>query len=372
MDADAYNNPMDRTVLVVAAALTAWLAQPRPLFREIERTTDVAWLERLCTDRAYAETEYAQRGFKMAGTKGNRSLAYMRLGALGTAESLAAITRIETLMHQRSVLPQPAVPAAPLNLPAPHMTDFVWRPAAVTRFEGGREIAAYVLTLYGPPTLFLAVRSANTWSAPLMIPVPIPYGDPPRIAMSELPRGRLRVGFSAPDSQTGVAVYAPTPDAVEVTLAEVERDTDGDGWTDILERALQMHWFGRDSDLDGIPDDRDDAPSFKESPRADDEDARILRRSIFAMFGFTESPGALFVADTSRRLQPDGLPGPVFYQDGNGGVRVTWKILEKTADTATVEITDFENALAGSGNDIRLRKIDNDWYVVAIVLRWIS
>jgi len=35
---------------------------------------------------------------------------------------------------------------------------------------------------------------------------------------------------------------------------------------------------------------------------------------------------------------------------------VTWKLVEKTADPATVEVTDYEGPLAASGNDVRLKK----------------
>ena len=364
---------MARAVLLAAVTLAVAIPQPPavPLFRGIARSNDVAFLERLCTDRPYAEAEYAQRGRMMGGVKGNRAAAYVRLGAMGTPESLAAIARIEQAAHQRSVLPQPATPGTFAYHPAPHMTDPVWGPAADTRTEDGRQIAAYVLNAYGPPALFLAIASEGRWSPPLMVPSQIPYGEPPRIALSALPNDRVRVTFSAPEAR-GQAIYAPTPDALEVTLAELLRDTDGDGWTDIIERHLGLNWRASDSDFDGIPDDRDAAPDYRERPAADDEDAQMIRRAVFAMFGFTESPGALFVADDSRRLQFDGLPGPVFYREGNGGVRVTWKILDKTADTATVEVTDFEGALAASTNHLTLRRIEGHWYVVEIKLISIS
>ena len=171
-----------------------------------------------------------------------------------------------------------------------------------------------------------------------------------------------------------MSVIHPSPDAVEVRLPDIEKDSDGDGWTDILERHLQMSWLSKDTDGDGIQDDRDPAPDFRE-PAGDrtDEDVQIHKRAVFAMFGLTEAPGALFVADNSRRLQVDGLPGPVFYREGHGGVRVTWKVESKTASEAIVEITDFEGVLAASGNELKLRKAaDGGWYVVSIRMKWIS
>ena len=54
------------------------------------------------------------------------------------------------------------------------------------------------------------------------------------------------------------------------------------------------------------------------------------------------------------------------------GVRVTWKLVEKTADTATLEVTDYEGPRAASGDDVRLKKIDAAWYVTSITMTGIS
>jgi hypothetical protein len=356
--------------------MVAVFSQTRPwapaLVRQAQQSNDVQWLERLCTDLPFAEAEYAERGQNTGGVKGSRSAAYVRLGAIGSPASLAALARVEKVSYQRSVLPRPATPALPAYHPAPHMSDPVWRPVAQLRLQDGRSVGAYILSDYGPPTLFIALQRGQTWSPPLMIPMPMPYFDTPAIVLNEAAQGRIRFGFTPPDRGVrGTPIY-PTPDAIEVLLREVERDSDADGWTDIAERHLQMNWLSKDSDGDGIPDDRDAAPTYREPGALDDDDARILRRAIFSMFGLTESPGALFVADNSRRLQPAGLPGPLFYREGNGGVRLTWKILRKTENAATVELTDLEGALAASGNEVSLRKIDGNWYVVAIRGVWIS
>ena len=363
-----------RTLVLSGIALGVFLSQrpALPLFRDISQSIDVAWLDRLCTDREYAEAEYSQRGHNVSGVKGNRSAAYVRLGAIGTDESLAAIARIETRTHGRSVLPQPATPGTSVYHPAPHMSDWIWTPAARVSLTGGGEIAAYILDVYGPPSLYLAIGTGAGWSPALPTPVQVGVGRPPQITIRGLTNERVRVELTAPISGDGTVVYQPTPDAVELSLAELRRDTDRDGWSDILERQLQMNWRAADSDNDGISDDTDVTPSYR-PPNADtDEDARILQRAIFAMFGLTESSGALFVADTSRRLELHSLPGPVFYHEGNGGVRVTWKLLDKGVDHASVEITDFEGVLAASGNEVVLKKIHEQWYVVKITMKWIS
>jgi hypothetical protein len=205
----------------------------------------------------------------------------------------------------------------------------------------------------------------------------VPIEIPPfaEIALSEAAGGRLRVSFTnAPREGYPMTRIHPTPDAVEVTLAEVERDTDKDGWTDIEERFLQLNWNAADSDGDSIPDGQDAAPSYKErASDQNDDDARVLKRAVFALFGLTESPSALFVRDpSSRPLQFDGLPAPVFYRDAPGGVRVSWKVVERTAADAVVEITDYEGPLAASGTQVKLRRINGAWYVVSIRELWVS
>ena len=364
---------MMRIPLLAAAAAIAWISQtgrPPQLFRDIASSTDVAWLERLCVDLPYVEGEYATRGGNMGGVKGNRSAAYVRLGVLGTTESLAAIRRIETAARGRSVLPPPAIPQTPFYHPAPHMSDGRWWAAAQARLDDGRDVAAFILDLYGPRSLFIALRRAGTWTPPMMVPAAIP--DDALMTIAGVPGDRLRITLAEKPHAPSPLSFHPTPDALEFRLEEIEKDSDGDGWTDIAERHLQMNWLSADSDGDGIPDGRDSAPGYRPALAETDDDAQMLKRSVFAMFGLTEAPGALFVADKSRRLQFDGLPGPVVYREGNGGVRVTWKVESKTEGDATVELTDFEGALAASGNEVKLRKIDGGWYVVSIRMKWIS
>jgi len=363
--------------VLVCIAFVAWSelqtpVGPSPLTRQVATSNDVAWLERLCSDHRYAEEQFARRGANTGGVKQNRSAAYVRLGAIGSPESLAAVGRIEKLMRDRSVLPAAAEPGAPVYHPAPHMSDSILRSAAETALADGRAAAAYILDWYGPQAVFLALRSHGSWSRPSMVPAPLPQYVFVKIALQGLPGGRLRFALSGAEPRGDVPAIHPTPDAFEVALAEVERDTDGDGWTDIAERHLGLDWRKADSDGDGIADGVDAAPDFGALQAPNDEEAVILRTAIFAMFGLTESPAALVVADNSRRVHPFGLPGPLLYTQRQVGVRVTWKITAKSADAATVEITDYEGPLAASGNDVGLKKIGSDWYVVSIKMKWIS
>jgi hypothetical protein len=97
----------------------------------------------------------------------------------------------------------------------------------------------------------------------------------------------------------------------------------------------------------------------------------ILQQAIFAVFGLTESRWVLFGRDESvPQLEVPGLAAPVLYnrplradplKGAPGGVFVTWKIVRKTADEATVQISDWEGPLAAGGQDVFLRRINNEW-----------
>ena len=367
---------MTRAALVALAVILS-LAQtqrsPIPLHRVIEQSTDVAWLERLCLDPAYATEQQLKNGSRSFSVKAHRLNAYVRLGAIGSAESLAAVARIEKRMRDRTVLPDAAIPGRQSNHPASHVSDWVLRPRAEVRLADGRDVAAYLLSSYGPPMPFLAIRAGGSWSRPMMIPLPVDLMYPPTIALQELANGRVRLTFSADPAPAAAAGSRPVPDAIEVALADVQRDSDGDGWTDIAERHLEMNWRRADSDDDGIDDGHDDAPAYSALRAPNDENAEIVRTSLFAMFGLTDAPGALFVEDDSPPVHPFGLPGPLFYGRWKpGAVRVRWKITSKTSDAATVELTDYEGALSASGNAVVMKKIGGSWYVVAIKLLWIS
>lgn len=225
-----------------------------------------------------------------------------------------------------------------------------------------------VLDLYGPQSVFLAKRRAGSWSRPYLVPTAVP----PDASLSLVARanGRLRIGFTVkPHKGFPATRVHPAPHAIEVTLAEVERDSDGDGWTDVEERYLALDPNAADSDRDGLPDGRDATPSDGNRPNApSNEDTQILKRAVFSMFGLTGSPSALFVNDNSTRLRFDDLPGPVFYRDAAGGVRVNWKLIDKTESDAIVEVSDYEGPLAGSSSQLKLRRIQGQWYVVSIYM----
>jgi hypothetical protein len=165
---------------------------------------------------------------------------------------------------------------------------------------------------------------------------------------------------------------------MDVTM--ITRDTDRDGWTDAEEERLGLDPRKPDTDGDGIPDGKDICPAYAPRPGDDDEEARILQKAIFAVFGLSGSRDLIFVGEGSRRLQVWGYEGPILYgisadtwhKKHISGTWVGWKVTARTEREATVSIGDWEGTLAAGGQTVTLRKIQGDWYVVKMELGEVS
>jgi hypothetical protein len=363
--------------LVLALLLLSAQLRGPYLLQEIGSSQDVTWLERLATEPAHAEVEYS-RARRIGSPKDARSRAYLRLGDLGTPESLSAVARIEERFRSQSTLPRPVVLGRPRHHPAAHMSDATWRPDARVTAPGGREYGAFVLEFYGARSVFLAWRVGDgSWTRPRHTAIRTGYF---LVTLAARDNERIRVelvenpAFKGPPS--GIV---PKNIDGNIVIAELVRDSDADGWTDLEETELGLNPNSPDSDSDGLRDDRDAAPLFAPRAGVTSEDGEILQRAVFAVFGLTGASHALFAESKAHRLQLQGLPGPVIYSDSDrpvvdrgGGVQVSWRVIDRQADTATVEITDYEGVLAASGEHVTLRRIAGAWYAVARKMLWIS
>src|SRR5207244_1782683 len=125
---------------------------------------------------------------------------------------------------------------------------------------------------------------------------------------------------------------------MQFALEDIERDSDGDGWTDLEEGRIGTNPHAADSDGDGIPDGRDVCPLYP-LPRPDlsDDNNIILDKAVFAAFALTGSRQLLYVTPSTPRLHVRGYGGPLIFDraipnsGSTGGVYVSWKIHERTA-----------------------------------------
>ena len=101
-------------------------------------------------------------------------------------------------------------------------------------------------------------------------------------------------------------------------------------WLDRREETrLGLNGRNRDTDHDGIPDNRDPMPLFAMPSAQPGEDDRILQRALFAVFGLTGAPHALFIDSDSKRLHVESNAGPMLDGGAREGIRVGWRLVEK-------------------------------------------
>jgi hypothetical protein len=368
----------------------------RGLQERIGTSTDVGWLARIAVSSDAASDLWHTQPRPLGQPKDLRIAAYTRLGELGTPGSITAQRRVADALRVRPMIASSVSLTRAWTHPGWQMGDYCPVPIAATRARDGGEWVVLPADVLGSWQLFLthcAPGDRNHCTRPRPIgPWSLRYVKVDA-SLRELGDGRLQLAIAPkaalkPSIMDGTAPFEPPkvpgPETRTIVFEEIERDSDGDGWTDIEERTLGLDPNRRDSDGDGIDDGRDRAPLY--APTVSDaahEELQILAEAIFTAFGLNESPWVLLARDAKvRQLQPWGLSGPVLFNrflgkvnplsGGPGGVFVTWKIARKSQAEAVVEISDWEGPLAAGGQEIHLRRIANAWVVVGRQTTWIS
>ena len=341
----------------------------------IRNSTDLAWLERVLTDDGVARALTEPRNYS---TKAARTAAYARLGQIGTPESIATVERVEATFAKIPMLSRTVQTGVRFPHPAPHMSDLLLTSIAPFRVAGGRSYSLLELDMFGPraPYLLIQKPGERDWSGPYLAGPSLPNdrraGRQLAIGSASDTEIRPELRFQADAAQTPIPLEP-------ILIADVLRDSDGDGWTDLEERALGTDERRRDTDGDGIPDGEDICPTYAPSAgETSEDDAQILRRAIFAVFGLSRSHFAILVDGTSQKLQLSGFAGPVVYDQkrpdniGPGGTYVRWQLTSKSGDSARVYLYDWEGNLAASSNEATLRRVGDRWIVVSVQLIAIS
>ena len=351
---------------IVAAAAAAARQEPPSAGSRVETSADVAWLERVASSADAARE--AQGRSPIGQPKQLRIAAYARLGAIGTPDALAAIDRVERTLDAQALTP-PTVTLDRWPAIGLHMGDTPATLVGKILAPDGTTYGVVRASLLGGHDFFLvSTRTPDgaSWSRPKLI-APIAsfrYDDATSLA------------WTGPRTLTFKVAARTLP----IVLDEVERDSDGDGWTDLEEARLGTNPRDRDSDGDGLPDGRDVCPLFaRPAVNRTDEATAILQKAIFAAYAVTGSRDLLYVTPGSPRVHVAGYGGPMLLDraipksgNGEGGTWVGWKIARRDATTAVVELTDWEGLLAGGGVDVRLTKVGAAWVVVSVRMTWVS
>jgi len=360
-------------------------------FQRVSESVDIHWLEQVAGSISTAG-QLRPGGGLSGHSKDLRTAAYARLGSLGTPESLAAVKRIEAIGN----IPAPElVPLSGWTHPCWHFSDPEVKPLAQAKGNDGTTYAIMADSMLGDLDLFLVHTKTPgniaSWSRPKLIPNRVYRGlRDPKLTVSD--SGALLFSFTQENPgprglMEGTHDPGPKPQTTgpqqwKLSPKEIERDSDGDGWTDIEENRLGLNPLRPDSDGDAIPDGIDVCPDYAASPAEDkSEDVQILQRAVFASFGLSGSRHLLIVEKDSRKIQFWGYSGPIIYNQNRkdwigqhpyGAVFVSWQITKKTADEAIVAISDYEGPLAAGGQELTLRKINNEWFVTSRRTTWVS
>lgn len=383
-------------MLLLAATVSVAYAQynPAAVTAPIDASDDVAWLEKIAgADEATARAEGLKPANLLAShVKDLRTAAYARLGALGTKDALAAVDRIEAAAKKRPLNP-PTVSLESWPHPCWHFGDATPRTLANVKAADGTTYALLSSTLLGAEDLFLISTQTpgdpKSWSRPLLADLPVFRGiSAPSLAVKDAHTLLFRFTQNEPGSRS-IMEGDPTPPQTApelgpqeriLDLDEIRKDSDKDGLTDIEERRLGLDPHKADTDGDGIRDGDNPCPDFAPANAAEDEKAQIIQRAVFATFGISGSRLLLIAEPKAPRLQLWGYAGPVLYKPdpaqwrkdhGYAVISVNWQV-KIEGDTATVSLYDYEAPLAASSQDVTLRKLNGQWYVIKRKLGFVS
>jgi len=349
----------------------------RELLGQISASHDIQWLLQIAISADVAAT-WAQSPLDRPRPRDLREAAYLRLGAIGTRESLAAITVVETSMASTTLTPA-LVNVDVWSMAPSHYGESKIQPVVESVAPDGTTYRVVYWHLLGGYDLLLTSSRTpsdrNSWTRPLRIERNIDWW-PTAATMTwkDVQTAALRYFL-----QRRYDIAAEPQPEVIISLPELRRDSDGDGWTDAEERRLGLDPYRADSDGDGIPDGRDTCPLLPKPAQADDV-AAAVQRVFLLRFGFSGSRDAILVRRAAAPIvHLFGYGGPVIFgrdipsdHNGRGGTYVTWKVVARSHDELVIEMSDWEGMLGGAGTNYVLKQIDAQWVVVGTRGGWIA
>jgi hypothetical protein len=385
-----------RTTILGVFALVLFLGAPSEKRREqggeFQNSKDVAMLERVASADSSEDSENERIG---ESGKEHRTAAYVRLGKIGTKESLDAARRVEAKVKATPLLPA-TVTLGLWPHPMWHFGDSETKAVVTAPTSDGTTYGIVGNDLLGDSNDLFLISSKTpndrtSWTRPMLIPNSI-YRGFHDLKLEERKPGELIFTFvqDKPGPRNLMEGELAPPKQAPVmgkqtwilSLEALKRDSDGDGWTDIEEERLGLDPKNKDSDGDGIPDGEDICPNFApKSDETDDEEVQILQKAVLAEYGLSRSRALLLVGPDSKRFQIWGYRGPILFVDDTkkwktqhpeGGIFVSWRITKKTDHDATVSLSDYEGPLAASGLELHLHKFGKEWFVTERTAGWIS
>lgn len=347
----------------------------------IETSTDVRWLEKIAGSLDKAAKLKTDETTYDYGAKGFRSAAFLRLGSLGTPKSLAAIDRIEA--QARIAAKTIAQPTICLNEIRRSPTRFAGdhsplKPWVQVKAKDGKTYAILAEGEWGQELSWSTNPKKQVWARPRPIAVSSILADDCKKDESYYGTKEKSLTCAGDDLLLSftyqIVGYPPKVNGesgsylreeiktLKIKLAEVLKDSDGDGLTDIEEKQLGLDPNKADTDGDGINDGVDGTPNYAPLPGDDQSDeVAAIQQAFFYCYGLSESHDPLMIRSTSRKVQLWGYPGPVIYRKDPEERKyefINWKA-EIKGDDAIVEFQD-----GGVIIHVRLKKKNGKWRIV--------
>lgn len=185
---------------------------------------------------------------------------------------------------------------------------------------------------------------------------------------------------------------------------ELVVDTDGDGWTDLIEKRLGTDPKNPDTDGDGIRDSED--KNLLAAPRELSDAEQVLRAAFQARFQFEGERPSVCLVELPRGVKPlelygwgwitisveNGHKSPLETFIGKGIGTVSFRppsydfdgnaVRDEDRDTviiwnadrteAKLQVATHFGGLDGTGFDMHLKKFGDDWVVIDSRMAWIS
>jgi len=186
-----------------------------------------------------------------------------------------------------------------------------------------------------------------------------------------------------------------------VESAEIRKDSDGDGLTDLEEQRLGTDPNKVDTDGDGDPDGIDPWPNAAPRPLSDAE--KLLAAAFEARYHFFDlsSPGLFLAPKGMKPFEMVATRGPVMWLESDG--KNDWSIplhqcyepgvamlsfggwdqdnkpweetlihWNKDHTMGTVSLATYFGGLSGDGCTITVKKFGNDWVAVSCQMAYVS
>jgi hypothetical protein len=344
-------------------------------YDEVKHSSDVAWLTRIADSESYAHQ--LSGGIFHVKSRQLRTMAYVRLGELGSDEALAGISSVERALRDLRI-DRPFSDVEVWPFAAQFTQD--WDAAALVESDAPNGIRYRIFMhpfLSDHPELLVAwsrtPADRSSWSRPRLIDAGFRVfaADEGRIGWLNDTTAVLRFRERQPD-RNGY-MRGGRRRTVRLSIPDITRDRDGDGWTDVEERRLGLNPSKPDTDGDGLTDGVDTCPLLpRTAANAESDEAQMVQRAFLATFGFSDARQILHVPSAIPAVHLFGYPGPIFF----GGTmterdlfmeRVRWTISSRTESTAEIEMIGN-----GFGMTWRLRHLLQGWFVVGGGTSWVA